>query len=379
MDSGIFSNPSAQNSSAQNSGLFSRLSKAQLLLLAALGISAAAAPMVYVSVRPMLAETCKDEVEVCLYRKASPAVATIETETGSGSGAILTAEGLVITNAHVVEDAKEVQVAIPDETGGRVVVRGEVIAYGEEGLDLAAVQLQGSGFEHLALEEESISVGQKVYAIGTPFGAFQNSLTQGIVSRLDPVEKLIQTDAAINPGNSGGPLLNAEGDIVGINTAIYASRDGGNIGIGFAIPAEVVQEFLAAVEDGTAPTEPQITGPVPGIYNDPTVLAMNGNFIQSELTEDSNVLDDLSYFNTYVFEGQAGQQVEIAMESAEIDSYLMLFDPNGEPVAEDDDSNGNGNAYITVTLPADGVYTIFANSYEAGEVGSYAIGGLLSN
>ncbi|MBE9099856.1 trypsin-like peptidase domain-containing protein [Vacuolonema iberomarrocanum] len=355
-------------------------SKTKLAVFSLLGLSMIAAPFAVSSLRTG-ANSCEGkEVEERLYCEFNAAVVKIEVENGAGSGVIMSEDGLVLTNAHVVQDSTEVRVSFPDsETGGEVYVSGEVIAYGEEGLDLAAVQLSGDGFAYVADLSDSISVGQRVYAIGTPFEEFRNTLTAGIVSRIDTEKELIQTDAAINPGNSGGPLFNATGELVGVNTAIYASRDGGNIGIGFAIPADEVQGFLQDVEDGTAPVEPQVAEIVPGIYQDPEVLVMDGAFVGGEITEASNVFDDQSYFNAYLFEGRAGQVVEIAMESADFDAYLMLFGPEGEAVAEDDDSYGNGNAYITVTLPANGVYTIFANTYEAGNTGRYQIGGLVEN
>lgn len=355
------------------------ISKTKLAIFSLLGLTLVSVPFAVSALRSGGHACETGEVEERLYCEYNPAVVKIEVENGAGSGVIMSEDGLVLTNAHVVQDFTEVRVSFPDsETGGEVYVSGEVIAYGEEGLDLAAVQLSGEGFDYVSELSEAVSVGQRVYAIGTPFEEFRNTLTAGIVSRIDTEKDLIQTDAAINPGNSGGPLFNASGELVGVNTAIYASQDGGNIGIGFAIPSETVEGFLQDVEEGNAPTEPQVAEIVPGIYQDPQVLSMNGSFVGGEINEDSNVFDDQSYFNAYVFEGQAGQVVEIAMESVEFDAYLMLFGPNGEGVAEDDDSYGDTNAYLSVTLPADGVYTIFANTYEAGETGRYQIGGLLT-
>lgn len=357
----------------------SGFSKAKLAILSLVGLSLVAAAPLAVNALRASADPCADkDIEEKLYCQFNPAVVKVEIGDGAGSGVIVSEDGLMLTNAHVVQDASDVRVSFPDnETGGEVYVSGEVIAYGEDGLDLAAVQLQGDGFDHVSELSEAVSVGQRVYAIGTPFQAFRNTLTAGIISRIDEDMGLIQTDAAINPGNSGGPLFNADGELVGVNTAIYAAQDGGNIGIGFAIPADTVEAFLAAVEDGTAPTEPQIAAVEPGIYQDPEMLVMDGTFMTGQITEESNVFDDRSYFDAYVFEGRAGQVVEIAMESVDVDAYLMLFGPNGDPIAEDDDSFGNGNAYLAVTLPEDGIYTIFANTYEPGETGRYQIGGLL--
>jgi S1-C subfamily serine protease len=143
---------------------------------------------------------------------------------------------------------------------------GEVIGYGETGLDLAVVRIQGNDFPTVRIAEPgSVRPGQQVFAIGNPFGRFQGSITQGIVSRLDRDQGLIQTDASINPGNSGGPLLNRNGELIGVNTAIYAPRGStGNIGIGFAIPVEQIQPFLAAVNQGAAPQTAQQQTPFVG-------------------------------------------------------------------------------------------------------------------
>ena len=216
-------------------------------------------------------------------------------------------------------------------------------------------------------------VGQRAFAIGSPFG-FQNTFTTGIVSRLDSNRGTIQTDAAINPGNSGGPLLNSDGELIGVNTAIFTSgENSGNIGIGFAIAVDRVLPFLAAVEDGTAsrvardrPTGSEdLKPPEPLAFNTPIV---------GRLESGDNVLQiDNSFFDAYIFEGEAGQQVSIVMASNDIDPYLILLGPNGELAAEDDDSAGELNAAIDLRLPVSGTYLLLANSYQAGESGTYQI------
>lgn len=175
------------------------------------------------------------------------------TERGQGSGVIFQADGLVLTNAHVVEKVERVSVGL--ENGRRV--EGSVV--GRDRLtDLAVVRLQGSGPWPVAPlgNSDSLQVGDWAIAVGNPYG-LDNTVTLGIVSSLnrnasklgitDRRLDLIQTDAAINPGNSGGPLLNADGEVVGINTLV---RTGPGAGLGFAIPINrargIARELVAS-------------------------------------------------------------------------------------------------------------------------------------
>ncbi len=161
------------------------------------------------------------------------------TERGQGSGVIYDPSGLLLTNAHVVEGTTRVMVGLPD--GRRV--EGKVVG-SDSVTDLAVVRLSGPGPWPVAAlgDSDALQVGEWVIAVGNPFGLDQ-TVTLGIVSNLnrnaaalgitDKRLQLIQTDAAINPGNSGGPLLNADGEVIGINTLV---RSGPGAGLGFAIP-----------------------------------------------------------------------------------------------------------------------------------------------
>ncbi len=168
-------------------------------------------------------------------------------ETGSGS--VLDLEGHVLTNYHVIADAQSLEVALPDGTKYRPAVVGA-----DRTNDLAVLKIQTSK-EHLHPvplgDSTTLKVGQKVLAIGNPL-RLQNTLTVGIISSLgrtiqtesgELVDNIVQTDAAINPGNSGGPLLNAAGEMIGINTSIF-TIGGGNIGIGFAVPASTIRRVV---------------------------------------------------------------------------------------------------------------------------------------
>ena len=317
-----------------------------------------------------LAQSSLDEATtVRVYDRVSPAVVAIQTRNGGGSGSLVDANGLILTNAHVVGMDRVVTVRLAD---GRT-FQGDVVGYGENRLDLAAVRLRGNpgNLPTVSLAPpNSVRVGQSALAIGSPFG-LQGTLTVGIISRIDTERNLIQTDAAINPGNSGGPLLNREGQLIGVNTMIYTTgQSGGNVGIGFAIPTTAVETFLASVRSGQVSTTNQ------GGRTDraPTALALNGSAVQGQLDSRSNVLPDGSYYNPYSFEGRAGQRVTIDMISNDLDAYLILLAAdNDDFFVQDDDSGGNLNARLSVQLPYTGTYLIFANAYAEGETGRYQL------
>ncbi len=318
-----------------------------------------------------IAQNVEEETRVRVYRDASPAVVSIETRDTTGSGSIISPDGLILTNAHVVFQQETVTVILAD--GSRL--RGDVIAFGEDGLDLAAVQLRGQrNLPTIPFAPRgSVEVGQSAFAIGNPFGQFQNTFTVGIVSRIDRDRGMIQTDAAINPGNSGGPLLNSQGELIGVNTEIFTSgQQGGNIGIGFAISMDQVQPFLQAVRDGRAPSTAQQPPNSVGARNAEPIRI--GQSVQGELSSNSNVLAfDNSFFNVYTFEGQAGQEIEIEMSSRELNPYLILLDPRGRDLIQDDNGGGGTSSLIRISLPISGTYQIFANSRDAGERGRYSL------
>jgi serine protease Do len=175
-------------------------------------------------------------------RRAVPPAGT-EVPRGVGSGFILSADGYVMTNAHVVENATTIYVTLTDKRE----FKGKLIG-SDKRTDVALVKIEASGLPRMAIgDSKAIRVGQWVLAIGSPFG-LENTVTAGIVSAKgrDTGELLpfIQTDVAVNPGNSGGPLINQRGEVIGINSQIL-SGTGGSIGISFAIP---INEAMAVVE-----------------------------------------------------------------------------------------------------------------------------------
>ncbi len=175
-----------------------------------------------------------------------------EKQSSLGSGVIVGRNGVIVTNNHVIEGADDIKVALADgrEFPCKIVLK-------DDRLDLAVLKIQAGGpFDIVPIgDSDAVEVGDLVLAMGNPFGVGQ-TVTSGIVSALarNQISNgdfgfFIQTDAAINPGNSGGALINMNGELIGINTAIF-SRGGGSNGVGFAIPANLVKVFVASAEGG---------------------------------------------------------------------------------------------------------------------------------
>ena len=222
--------------------------------------NAAAVPVLQTSSRST--EMTPDEsVNVRVYRQAAPAVANIVTRTveydfffgpvpseGAGSGFVIDAQGHILTNFHVIQGAERIEVTLGDRSRYEARVVG-----GDARNDIALLKIDPKGRKITALplgDSGTLQVGQRVLAIGNPFG-FQSTLTTGVVSALGRtvqtsettfIDEAIQTDAAINRGNSGGPLLNTQGEVIGINSAIYTPT-GTTAGIGFAIPINTAKQI----------------------------------------------------------------------------------------------------------------------------------------
>jgi len=201
----------------------------------------------------------EEQNNILVYRKNIPSVVNITSRTvtfdffyglvpqdGQGSGFIIDKDGHILTNYHVIADARQVEVTMHNRKRYKATVIGTDPSH-----DLAVIQVSASSLTPAVLgDSRNLQVGQKVYAIGNPFG-LAGTMTRGIVSSIRPVEEpngarideAIQTDAAINPGNSGGPLMNWHGEVIGINTMILSSV-GQNAGIGFAIPINTAKAVL---------------------------------------------------------------------------------------------------------------------------------------
>jgi S1-C subfamily serine protease len=201
----------------------------------------------------------EEQNNISVYRRNIPAVVNVTSramtfdffyglvpQEGQGSGFVIDKDGHILTNYHVVADARQVEVTLHNHKRYKATVIGTDPAH-----DLAVIQIKAPELVPAVLgDSRSLQVGQKVYAIGNPFG-LAGTMTRGIVSSIRPVrepngaaiDEAIQTDAAINPGNSGGPLMNWHGEVIGINTMIL-SNSGQNAGIGFAIPINTAKAVL---------------------------------------------------------------------------------------------------------------------------------------
>ena len=187
-----------------------------------------------------------ERINITVYERINPSIVSIDAqlpdEMSAGTGCVVTRDGVILTGSHVVEDSEDIDVT----TYNGQVYKGKVIAKMAQKKDLALVKIEPKTPLKIAPlgNSDELKVGQKVLAIGNPFG-FSGTLTQGIVSRIDYAKKRIQTDAAINPGCSGGPLLNSAGEVIGINQSIYnPDHNISNIGIGFAIPINDAKLFI---------------------------------------------------------------------------------------------------------------------------------------
>ena len=187
----------------------------------------------------------EEETVIRVARTATPAVVSVTRRGGSGSGVIVRADGIILTNAHVVGRAREVEVRTAD---GRTFT-GEVLGL-DESVDTAVVRVRATNLPAAPLgDSDRLEVGQIAVAIGNPLG-LERTVTRGVVSATNRSPEgvgiaagLIQTDAAINPGNSGGPLLDSSGRVIGINTATYS----GTTGLGFAVPINVATDVMQQI------------------------------------------------------------------------------------------------------------------------------------
>jgi S1-C subfamily serine protease len=213
-------------------------------------------------IQAAVAFTPDEEINIRVYRSASPAVVNITTtamaydfflnpipKEGTGSGAIIDRSGHILTNFHVIDGARRLEVTLAD--GSKWPARP---VGADPSNELAVIKIEAPT-EKLAViplgDSSKLVVGQKVLVIGNPFG-FERTLTAGIVSSLGRsiradngrlIRGIIQTDAAINPGNSGGPVLNSGGEVIGVSTAIF-SPSGGSVGVGFAVPINTAKRLI---------------------------------------------------------------------------------------------------------------------------------------
>ena len=227
-------------------------------------ISGQRSPLMLSEAHAAPAYDAEEQNNIAVYKKALPSVVNITStamtfnffygnvpQTGQGSGFILDKSGHVLTNFHVIADANRIEVMTSDKHHYKATIVGA-----DKTHDLALLQINAPNLQPVTLADSTdLIVGQKVYAIGNPFG-LSGTMTRGIISSIrsirgpegGPIEDAIQTDAAINPGNSGGPLLNSRGEVIGINTLIASNGVEQSSGIGFAIPVNTAKAVLGDLQ-----------------------------------------------------------------------------------------------------------------------------------
>jgi len=267
-----------------------------------------------------------------VYDSAKDSVAYITTGSGTGSGFVVSSDGYVVTNAHVVEDNQgtiKVKVGDGKELDGKLV--GE-----DASTDLALLKISATGLKPLSLADSSgVQVGDPAYAIGNPFG-LDRTLTVGVVSALQreisspngySIDNVIQTDAAINPGNSGGPLFNAAGQVIGVNSQIESTGSSssggqaGNVGIGFAIPSNTVKTVVEQLRASGKVTHAYLgvqsgdaggAGAQVGAVTAGGPAATGGLQVGDVITSlGGKAVDDSSALSSLVDEHKAGDTVEV--------------------------------------------------------------------
>ncbi|MCQ2957803.1 MAG: trypsin-like peptidase domain-containing protein [Candidatus Gastranaerophilales bacterium] len=203
----------------------------------------------YLFINNVMAQNFEQDelINITVYEKLNPSIVAIDgkisdEEFSSGTGCIISSDGLILTSRHVIDGVKDIKVKLFDGTEANASIIGTV--KGGNDLALLKINTKKSLKPVILGNSTEIKVGQKVLAIGNPFG-FNNTLTTGIVSRVDFERNKIQTDAAINPGSSGGPLVNSNAEVIGINQSIYnPDNNKSNIGIGFAVPINEAKDFI---------------------------------------------------------------------------------------------------------------------------------------
>lgn len=208
------------------------------------------------TINPVFAQNfgADELINIGVYERINPAIVAIEANLNdgfsAGTGCVIRSDGVILTGSHVIDGAKEIDVTTSD---GKIYKASVLVKMGKN-KDLALLKIvPKSRLRTISFGDSAdVKVGQKVLAIGNPFG-FAGTLTSGIVSRIDYAKGRIQTDAAINPGCSGGPLLNSQGEVIGISQSIYNPDNNiSNIGIGFAIPINEAKKFIETANLGNA-------------------------------------------------------------------------------------------------------------------------------
>jgi putative serine protease PepD len=277
-----------------------------------------------------------------LYEQTRPSVVRINTlstsssrfgttpSEGTGSGVIIDKEGHILTNYHVVANARQIQVTLSDETTGNAELVGS-----DSASDLAVIKvdLPAEKLSPATLgDSDAIRIGESVIAIGNPFG-LEGTVTEGIISGLDrtlsqtgqrPIRQLIQTDAAINPGNSGGPLVNSEGEVIGINSALENPTGGGVfVGVGYSIPINAAKRYLPDMLAGKTVVHPR--------------LGIAGRTLTSDLAKTLNIGVDKGVYVVQVDSNSAAGRAGVKGAQQSTSQNPLAVPPGGDVIVKIDD------------------------------------------
>jgi serine protease Do len=321
------------------------------------------------------AESSSDRARIGLFQRSKDAVVTIKTKKAIGSGFIISKDGLVITNKHVVlneesQVADRVEIVMSDGTAITANVLGT-----SRHQDLALIRIPNqSRLKFLKLaKSDTIKVGQNVYAIGSPSG-IDNVFTSGTLNKVEKPQYLLH-DARIGRGNSGGPLVNSNGEVIGVNT-IIVKLNADESTIGGALNIRFVNELLGDYQAKspnfiTIANIDKRTQPTPLVTNG---QAIAGTFKSGDETDERNI-----YYRQYLIDGTANSQLTVEMNSNKIDPVLDLYfvDSKTQKLVKVDTNSGvspkNNNARISLTLPENGNYMVVAKTFQPNETGSYQI------
>jgi serine protease Do len=243
-----------------------------------------------------------------------------QRERGEGSGVIISADGYIVTNNHVVDGATEVTVTTSDKRDLKARVIGT-----DAKTDVALLKVNAANLPYARLgNSSSVEVGDIALAMGNPFGLGQ-TVTMGIISAtgrrglgIEDYEDFIQTDASINPGNSGGALVNTKGEVIGINTAIL-SRSGGNQGVGFAIPIDMVRQITTQLKDKGTVTRARL-----GVYVQELTPQL-ASALGVKATRGA-IVDDIAQDGPAANTGLKKEDVIVAVNGKEVDGRSLRLE-----------------------------------------------------